>query len=291
MQRIVGRDVFEGKPSEDYTLTVHELGHGHREAVVQRCIDWEHVCTMSDEAFALYEIARCRPDPDKDESNALRAARRAKTDARRRCKAMGVDTMLTLTYRENQTDLALCKKHLDLFRKRMQRAFPGFAYVAAFEQQKRGAWHVHLAIHALPIAIKHKGIKIKSWSVVRSCWQGVVGVDNGNVDFSRRRKQKRRSPARMASYMSKYMLKAFTDSGGAFGGQGRRWSSTQVTMPPAVRERFRGAALHSLIELAYSFAADGSCDVATGWLSPFKDSFFLATEPPDPRKRPPQDLS
>jgi len=38
------------------------------------------------------------------------------------------------------------------------------------------------------------------------------------------------------------------------------------------------AASKELIELAYAFGADGSCEVVTSWVSRYGDGFFLASE-------------
>jgi hypothetical protein len=170
MQKIVGREIFEGKPGPEWTMHVHALGHGHKEISVSRSIWWEHSATMSDEAWAMYQAA-CMLNADDEQkklANIERAARRAKTQCRRLCKVMGLDALLTLTYRENVQDLALCKRHLKEFVRRMRRLIPGFAYVAAFEQQKRGALHVHMAIHALPLNLAWAGVKVKSalWLVI-----------------------------------------------------------------------------------------------------------------------------
>ena len=78
-------------------------------------------------------------------ANRERSARRAKTQVRRLIKAKNLDTMLTLTYRENMMDRARMARDFDVFMKRIRRIFPGFEYVCVFEEQKRGAWHAHLA--------------------------------------------------------------------------------------------------------------------------------------------------
>ena len=71
-------------------------------------------------------------------ANRERSARRAKTQVRRLIKAKNLDTMLTLTYRENMTDRARMARDFDVFMKRIRRIFPSFEYVCVFEEQKRG---------------------------------------------------------------------------------------------------------------------------------------------------------
>ena len=287
MRQIIGREVFEGKPIEgEYTLTVHDLGHGHREAIVRQAIGWEHVHTFTDEEVAHFRETYGTEDGTdasdaeaKRLANLKRSARRAKTRVRRLVKSMGCDSLLTLTYRENVTDIERAKRDLKEFVRRTRRLIPGFAYVAAFERQKRGAWHVHMAIHRLPLNLSaSNGVKVKSWSVVRAVWRSVVGEALGNIDQSARKRNSRRSPARLAGYLSKYMMKAF-EEGDAWS---NRFSASQHSIPEAVRAVFRGSSLAELVSLAYAFAADGACDCQT-WLSEFGDTFYLATEPPGTR--------
>jgi hypothetical protein len=281
MQKIVGREIFEGKPGPEWTMHVHALGHGHKEISVSRSIWWEHSATMSDEAWSMYQAA-CMLNADDEQkklANIERAARRAKTQSRRLCKVMGLDALLTLTYRENVQDLALCKRHLKEFVRRMRRLIPGFAYVAAFEQQKRGAWHVHMAIHALPLNLAWSGVKVKSYAVARAVWRSVVGDLGGNIDQSRRKRQTRSSPAKIAGYLSKYMLKSFATMGAEF----ERYSASKAEIPPPVRLRFMHEQLLNLMELAYH-EAGLSGTITTPWLSPFGDRFFLVSEPEPPPK-------
>lgn len=290
MERIIGRDIYEGKISEAYVMHLHDLGHGHKEASISRAIDWEHTGTMTDGAYAQYletlEAWKLSPAgilaaQERDEKNKERAARRAKTKVRRLCKAMGVDALLTLTYRENQRDLELTKKHLKEFVRRVRRLVPGFAYVAAFERQKRGAWHVHMGIHALPFNLPWAGVKVKSYSVIRAVWRAVVGELGGNIDQARKKRHSRRTPAKMASYISKYILKAFEEGED----YSNRYSASACTLPPAVRMRFQSANMADLIALVYSEMGEAGT-LTSPWLSSFGDRFFLVAEPAPPDKVP-----
>lgn len=287
MQRIIGKDIYEGKFSDAYVMHMHDLGHGHREASISRAIDWEHTGTMTDDAYAMYQenLERLRNDPswieEREHAHRERAARRAKTKVRRLCKAMGVDALLTLTYRENQQDLELTKKHMKEFVRRVRRVVPGFAYVAAFERQKRGAWHVHMGIHALPFNLPWAGVKVKSYSVIRAVWRAVVGDLGGNIDQARKKRYSRKTPAKMASYISKYILKAFEDGDD----HSNRYSASACTLPPAVRMRFQSASMAELIALVYSeIGCEGT--LTSPWLSSFGDRFFLVAEPAPPDKVP-----
>jgi len=278
MERIIGPDMFEGKPIEgEFILTVHELGNGHREAIVRQAIGWEHKGTMTPFAYQQYLETREKYAEERAEANARRSARRAKTRVRRIVKSMGCDALLTLTYRANQTDLDLCKRHLKEFVRRIRRVIPGFGYVAAFEQQERGAWHVHMAIHRLPVALPWgSAVKVKSYNVVRAIWRSVAGEAEGTINQAMRKRNSTRSPAKLASYLSKYMVKAF-EEGDAWA---NRFSASSHSIPEAVRAVFKGSSLAELVALAYAFAADGRAIVATSWLSQFGDLFFISTESP-----------
>lgn len=272
---------FESKPSPDeFEVRTLDLGNGHREAVITRPVIWEEVpphlqALFSDHWQETADREWEEKAEERRQANLKRAARRAKTRVRRMVKVLGLDALLTLTYRENQQDLALSKRHLKEFVRRIKRALPGFVYVAAFERQKRGAWHIHMAIHALPRELPaSNGVRVKSFNVVRAIWRAVVGELGGNIDQARRKRASRQSTGKLAAYLSKYMLKAFEE--------GDDWSnrysgSAGVAIPQAVRLRFKGAALAELIGLVFDEVAVGSCDCTT-WLSRWGDVFYLSTE-------------
>lgn len=277
MLRIIDGEVYEGTPSPDrFVLTVYDLGNGHREACVQRAVDWVHDGPLDPDSICAKVLRGEMEDPqaeEKLEANRRRSARRAKTRVRRLCKALGVDCLLTLTYRANQTDLALCKAHFKEFVRRLKRTLPGFAYVAAFEQQKRGAWHVHIATHKLPPAFMQSRVRVKSFNVLRAIWRSVSKEYGGNIDGQRAKPY--HSPARLAAYLSKYMLKAFHE--------GDDWSnrfssSTFGNIPKPVRLEFCKAQLVDLISLAVSEVCIGDSDNFT-WLSRFGDTFYVSSEP------------
>lgn len=280
MIRIIGQDIYEGKYGSRHEVVMHDLGHGHHEASISRCVDWEHVGTMSPAAYAMYLENKAQIEADevamaeKQAAHAERAARRAKTKVRRVCKAMGVDALLTMTYQANQTDLSLCKSHMKEFVRRVRRLIPGFAYVAAFEQQERGAWHVHMAIHSLPFKLTWEGVKVKSYGVIRAIWRRVVGELGGNIDQSRKKRHARKTPAQMASYISKYMLKAYEDGDK----WSNRYSASACTLPPAVRLQFHAETMADLIGLVYSVIGISGTRT-NAWLSGYKDRFFLSSEP------------
>ena len=235
-------------------IRVHSLGHGHTEAVLLPRYGWTELGEVS--PSALVDASMCEgniwvdgawapaPPLSQDEllrkaaHNIARSARRAKTKVRRLCKARGLTTMMTLTYRENMGDRARMGRDFDVFVKRIRRVIPDFTYLCVFEQQKRGAWHAHIAVPRVLSHYLKKGVLIKSFDLLRSMWRGVVGADNGNVDVSRR-KRMGRSSAKLAAYMSKYITKGFGDGSP----QGDSYRSSGRALPPPVVVRVNTASL------------------------------------------------
>ncbi|VVE82358.1 rolling circle replication-associated protein [Pandoraea sputorum] len=158
-----------------------------------------------------------RGESESTEDSMLSAAKRAKQQVRLRCKAIGADRMITLTYRENMLDKEKMKRDFDALRRLLGRV-QDFQYVAVAEQQKRGAWHLHIAV---------KGRQ--NYRVLRSLWLRVVGENNGNVDV--------RNPNRevglrhkIASYIGKYIVKNFDEHKL---NEKRYWASRGIKIPEA----------------------------------------------------------
>lgn len=279
MLRLIDGMLYEGKPSNDeFDLHIHDLGNGHREASVARVIVWEELKRANQDELDVW--ARDAADPErqaeKKEANRKRAARRAKTRVRRLCKAMGLDTMVTLTYRALVTDLALCKRHMKEFVRRIKRVLPGFRYVAAFETQERGCWHVHMAVHRIQPSFVIKGCRVKSYDLLRRIWRSVTGDLGGTANVGRGSRLKNYSAGRLAAYLSKYMLKAF-EAGEDWS---NRYSASEVggMIPAAIKLRYRGRSLAELVTMAYGVVCIGDADTFT-WLSRFGDTFYISTEP------------
>jgi hypothetical protein len=200
-----------------HDLKIHDLGHGHTEAVVLPRYGWSESGALSDLAKREYAIAiaTAAAEPvsetellDRAALNRERATRRARTRVRRLAKSKGCTALLTLTYRENMQDRDRMQRDLDVFLKRLRRVVPGFEYVCVFERQKRGAWHAHLAVPRVLSHYMSSGKLVRSYDLIRSMWRAVVGADNGNIDVSRN-KAVSRSAAKLAVYLSKYIGKTF----------------------------------------------------------------------------------
>ncbi len=134
-----------------------------------------------------------------------------------RILTLNADTLLTLTYRDNQTDLQQAWKDFRSFSKLMKKRYGDrWQYICVPERQERGAIHFHLAIRGY-----------YHWNTVRSFWRQVVG--EGNVDFKRRKDSKGKyvvNPKRIARYLSKYLTKQDMVEFNK-----RRYSSSSIQLP------------------------------------------------------------
>ena len=277
MMRIVDRVIYGSKPAEFLRMKATDLGNGHLEVTAYRphvWHEWDHQPADLDAWIAEIEV----PTKQEQQENALRllqrAAQRAKGRVRQLCKVMGADTLLTLTYKQNVTDETTCKGDLKEFVRRLRRVLPDFKAVVGFEQQKRGAWHVHMATLALPPALQNKnGVKVKSFDLIRSIWRGVAKDRGGNIDVSRRKRNSKRSPARLAAYLSKYITKAFEE--------GAKWSNRWTKFgdfdTPRAVQLGEFPTMLDAIRAAYALALDVQV-TASSFVSKWGDSFFVAFE-------------
>ncbi|WP_232444710.1 hypothetical protein [Burkholderia ubonensis] len=139
-----------------------------------------------------------RGESENSESNLMDAAKRAKQQVRLRCKAIGADRMITLTCRENMTDKARLKRDFDKLLRRLGGLYD-FQYVAVAERQKRGAWHLRVAVRGR-----------QNYRVLRSIWQSIVGVGNGQINVRNPFKEKG-GRHKLAAYLAKYITKDFAE--------------------------------------------------------------------------------
>lgn len=156
-----------------------------------------------------------RGESENSEDNQMAAAKRAKQQVRLRCKAIGADRMITLTYRENMQDRERLKRHFDALRRRLNK-IQDFQYVAVPERQKRGAWHLHIAVRGR-----------QNYRVLRAIWISIVGANNGNVNVRNPFRQ-RGQQHKLAAYLGKYLTKDFTEHKM---NEKRYWSSRGIVIP------------------------------------------------------------
>lgn len=289
MIRIIDGIPFYGKSGNHLKVKAYDLGNGHIEVTASRTVEWQE-CNWDAQVWESYHdaVAAKMAEPGYEEEKRIKhaeqCARRAKKRVRQLCKVMGVDTMLTLTYRANQQCLALCKKHLREFTRRIRRVLPDFSFVGAFERQDRGAWHVHMATRRIPVSMadrnRQNAVKLKSFNVIRSIWRSVTGELGGNIDVSRRKVHAHRSPAQIASYIAGYITKEYAE--------GEKWSNRwtkygEGEVPEPVALGFVSTPLEA-VELAYALLGEEH-SIAAERLDRFKDWFVLHAElRPDVKK-------
>lgn len=275
MIRIINNVAYEGKKTGQFKVKAVEINQ-HLEVTATRQTVWQEL-DWSCYAVENYRDSSARHAEETiDERKATCAkvaAARAKKNVRHLCKSMGADTMLTFTYRGLQLDLDLCKVHLREFVRRLKRVWPGFKAVAAFEQQKRGAWHVHMATVRVPRDLQHKsGASVKSFNLIRSIWRNVTKEYGGNIDVAKRKRNSQRSPAKIAAYLSKYITKDYE--------LGEKWSNRwtrfgDIEKPEALILGFVNLPL-DVITLCYSFC--DKMEIVTSHFSRWGDWFFVHAE-------------
>lgn len=135
-----------------------------------------------------------------DEVTFNKSISRSRTVIRRKALSLQADRMLTLTFRENVTEIDEAWAVFKYFCKLMRfRYGDRFRYIAVPELQKRGAVHFHLAIS-----------DYYHVQTVRRMWRRAAGKRGGNIDITTPRKAGKNSwsPKRIAVYLSKYISKS-----------------------------------------------------------------------------------
>ncbi|MGQ2998073.1 rolling circle replication-associated protein [Variovorax sp.] len=262
-----------------FKVKAHDLGMGHLEVSFRRGdvakeLDWDR--SMIFDHLEMMDRWRDECEEERRQRALKVAANRAKTRVRQRCKAMGADTLLTLTYKANETDLQRCKADLKEFNRRMLRVLPEFCFIAAFEHQDRGALHIHMATRRIPreferVSSTGHRYRVNSYNVIRALWRAVTKDRQGNIDVQRTKRNSTRSPARIATYIAGYIIKEFSE--------GEKWSNRwtqygKCDVPAAVDLGTVDTALealktvtaclnerHAIVDLVFSKWGDW------GWLS------------------------
>lgn len=280
MIRIIDGVAYERKSGDSFNLKAYDCGNGHMEFAASRRFEWHELDWDADRIKMWQDYqdeywADQAHQDDFEESKRLRSARRAKSNVRRLCKAMGADTLLTLTYRACVTDLAECKADLKEFVRRVRRVIPDFRAVAAFERQDRGAWHVHMATVRLPATLKRSdGVKVKSFPLLLAIWRSVTKDKGGSFNAKTRKRSSSRSPARIAAYLSKYILKAFEDGDK----HTNRWTRFGDCEKPVVIDLGITYDLRGAIVDFYGLAGD-DVSVVSAAISRWRDWCFVSFEP------------
>lgn len=261
-----------------------DFGNGHKEAVV--CRETPDPRKRLERAIKLDCRALAYPGEVDREESILRAVRRAKQKVRHLCKSMTVNSLWTLTFRQNVQDREVVLRCLDAFRRRVVAVLGDWRYVAVLEKQERGAFHIHLATHALPKRLTKGGVKVKSWDVMRAIWRSAAGDLGGNFDEAKRsarwsKKSKAiKGGGAIASYIAGYVAKDMMESEL----NRKRYSASKgVDIPDAYVALFKDeeATMHGLIELAYAAVGDRVTNVV---FNAERGLFFIES---DDTKQPP----
>jgi hypothetical protein len=151
---------------------------------------------------------------------------------------------ITLTYpREYPEDPEVCKRHLKVFRKRLQRKFEDFAGFWRMGIQKRGAWHFHLLLFVGPSI----GSVSELRRFISSSWYEVTGkVSEGHLRTGTRVEAVKRWK-QATSYVERYIAKPEEFPEGLLTGRiwgvwnedllPVRWETVEVSLRDAFRIR------------------------------------------------------
>lgn len=229
---------------------------------------------------------RERLQDETDDDVSIKSAKSLKTSIersrrmiRKRCKAIRADRMLTLSTRENETRLDVWAKWWDEFRRRLNK-LQDFHYVAVLERQKRGAWHIHVAVSGR-----------QNWKVLRSIWLSVIsksGTDgavndslgNGKMRalFRKLGGKGRSMRHRIATYIAKYVGK---DADATTFNKKRYWTSRGVVLPETTTYAHLGpecGAMDAVVAAHQCVLENGAtCDGAQFFWNQGIGVFWMAT--------------
>lgn len=254
------------------TVTIHQFPDGVEVFIDEAKRTWSDGADFDD----IDEKKAKRGESEDRERSIERAARRAKTQVRRRCKMIQANCMMTLSTRENIQDIDRIQAMFKAFRVRLA-TLGDFQYVATIEKQQRGALHVHIACQQFPAYLRNEhGVRVKSYALISSMWSRVVGRGNGNVNFTKPRG--RNSAHRIASYIAKYVSKKVSEA--ALNAKSY-WSSKNIEMPKPERIWYDGATstYDIVVAIAKQFAIKGYTDIAQYADSMNQFHWFSASSP------------
>lgn len=235
-----------------HVLRTKEFPTGHSEAVIYPQTrspqsderDKRTASSANSSSWSRLE-KRERADRNKD-----RSVRRSKSNFRRHCLNLQVDRIITLTTRENIKDRGKFHRLVKKWLRLCKNDLPELAGVAVFERQKRGAFHLHLAVRG------HYDVKL-----LRKHWIHVCDSGSVNIAFRRGRISK------LIGYLSKYLTKGMSETNRYV----HRYLRTGYI--PAAREReYRGSLeeLRDIFHAAYGepqFVFNGG-DWSWLWVEP-----------------------
>lgn len=198
------------------------------------------------------------------EGNEDRAVRRARSRLRRLILSANADHLLTLTYRSNVTDFNQACLDLSKFARLVKAKMPGWIYIAIAEEQKRGAWHWHMAVCGRQDVV-----------FLRDTWRKVVG--EGNIDVSPPKGHGKHRQLAIVKYLGKYLSKGFKEGNRELNARRFRASLgisipyTSIPLPFEQRGNAVGYAVEMLKaqvgEVGFIWKSD---DMPAGWACSWK---------------------
>lgn len=190
------------------------------------------------------------PDAERELENAERARRRRVQRVRHAIRHAQCDRLLTLTYRENMGDFNRLLSDWKKFT-RVLRDVGSFVFVAVPERQKRGAWHLHIAVRGF-----------KDVVFFRKVWHSIVG--SGSVNIVYRRGSRSAWPSqRLAFYLSKYLGKTWDSDQESLHNRKRFFTSRGLTPPVELIQYSQEKWLDIIIRLVREYPQLSSWFVAS----------------------------
>ena len=182
-----------------YKINLIDYGHGVGE------IGWSFIPSNP-------SVKSARGKSEHRDKNEDRSMRRSRSKMRQLILTTKADHLLTLTYRKNVTDFSQSTKDFSSFIRKVKFSLPDFIYIAVAEQQKRGAWHWHLAVRGR-----------QDVNLLRLAWRSVIG--EGNIDVNAPREAQKGRQFALIQYLGKYLGKGFSE--GEHKLNARRFRSSQ----------------------------------------------------------------
>jgi hypothetical protein len=124
---------------------------------------------------------------------------------RRRIMALGLDHLLTLTYKANVTEFAVTLSHLRRFIRLVRKKYPGYRWVAVPEIQEGRHERTGFAVYHWHLAVKG----FQDVRYLRQVWKHVVG--EGNIDVRGPGRRTRCGKLDLSYYLVKYISKKVDD--------------------------------------------------------------------------------
>lgn len=178
-----------------FKVTECQSGHGSLAAYSSK--------VLSNQGGKCHHKRKKGDSETRSEASIERNTRRMKQRVRVACRRFSPDHMITLTTRENITDFNESLISFREFMAKCQRQELISYYVAVPEQQKRGAWHWHIAVSGYVKA-----------SELRAIWQAIhggAGTASVNVTYKANPDESERVDA-ITAYLTKYITKAIGDN-------------------------------------------------------------------------------